>query len=70
MWEHSLYYDLLEYEGETSLVVAEGTIFGNDGCDKTDTLGTDAVSENILGAGEVWSAATVDCGVSYDGNVG
>ena len=36
---------------KTGLVVTKGDIFGGDGCARTDTLGTDAVSESTLGSG-------------------
>ena len=44
-------------------------MFGGDGCSRTDTLGTDAVSEATLGYGAWWGATTVDFGVNYDSNV-
>ena len=44
--------------------------FGGDGCDGTDTLGTDAVSETTLRSGAGWGTTTVDCGVNSNVNVG
>ena len=64
-------YDVfLDCEVDTILVVAEGEIFGGDGCDKNDTLGTDTASETTLGAGAGWGATTIYCGVNSDGNMG
>ena len=51
-------------------MVAESDIFGGDGCDGTDTLGPDVVSETNLIAGAEWGRTTVDCGVNYNGDVG
>ena len=45
-------------------------IFGGDGWDVTDTLGTDAVSETTLISGAGWGVTTVEFGVNYNGNVG
>ena len=50
--------------------MTEGDIFGGDGCDGTETLRTDSVSETTIGDAIGWGAATVDCGVNFDGNVG
>ena len=62
-------YDVcLDYEGDTSLVVAEGAILGGDGCTSTETLVTYAVSETTLGAVSGWGEKTVECGVNSDGN--
>ena len=44
--------------------------FGGDGCYRTTTLGTDAVSETPLGTGTGWGARNGDCGVNSDGDVG
>ena len=51
-------------------MVTEGAIFGCDGCDMTDNLRTDAVSETNFGAVTGRGATTVDCEVNFDGNVG
>ena len=50
--------------------MTEGAIFVGDGCDGTDTLLTDEVSDTTLIAGAGWIATTVDCGFNSDGNVG
>ena len=51
-------------------MVSEIEILGGDGCDGTDTLRTDAVSETTLRYGSGWGKTTVDCGVNSNGNVG
>ena len=49
--------------------MSEGELFGGYGCDGTDTLVTDAVSETTLGSGAGWGETNVDCGVNYDGKL-
>ena len=44
--------------------------FRGDDCAGTATLGTDAVSETILGSIAGWGETTVDCGANLDGYVG
>ena len=51
-------------------MMSESAILVGGGCAGTDTLGTDEVSETILGAGTGWGKTTVDRGVNYNGNVG
>ena len=50
-------------------MVVECAIFGGDGCDETDTLGTGAVYDTTLGAGAGSVTTTVYCGSNYDINV-
>ena len=48
VWECSLYDVCLEREGDTGLMVTEGKCFEGDGCYRTDTLRSNAVSETTL----------------------
>ena len=50
-------------------MVSESEILGGGGCDRTDTLGTDAVPKNNLRYGAGWGTTNVDCGVNPNGNV-
>ena len=64
-------YDVcLEFDGDTSLVVEEGAIFGGDGGYGTYTLINCAVYDTTLGYGAGWVETTVDCGVNSNGNGG
>ena len=51
-------------------MVTECTIFGVDGYDGTENLGTDIVSDTTLGSGAGWGETNVDYGVNSNGNVG
>ena len=50
-------------------MMSESAILGGDGCARTDTLVTDAVSEITLVSDAGWGATTVYYGVNSYGNL-
>ena len=78
--EHVWYHEGWIYWllGRSDCLVLEHSLYdacfctssGGDGCTGTETLRTDEVYDNTLGASSGWGATTVYCGVNSDGNVG